>query len=253
MTLGVTESREMSDEEFGTVDDYTRAFEELRRRAMIRENHIALLQAHFDAPNHTITWANLARMVRYEHASTVHLEYGRLASLVARQLGKQSPPKGFWLSVLADWAKARDSTGKTAFVLRRPVIEALARLGMLQVLPVPSTLKRLEVEFQLKIGEAQSLPRELRRARLAESPRYPKRLEVVVTIFDRSPYVTAEVLARAAGRCEACHAPAPFLRSSDGTPYLEVHHVRPLAKGGEDTVENAAALCPNCHRRSHYG
>jgi 5-methylcytosine-specific restriction protein A len=26
-----------------------------------------------------------------------------------------------------------------------------------------------------------------------------------------------------------------------------------LAEGGEDTVENALALCPNCHRRLHFG
>ncbi len=40
---------------------------------------------------------------------------------------------------------------------------------------------------------------------------------------------------------------------SDKTPYLEVHHRIPLAKKGEDTVANAIALCPNCHRKSHYG
>ncbi|MGB4922720.1 MAG: HNH endonuclease signature motif containing protein, partial [Candidatus Nitrotoga sp.] len=36
-------------------------------------------------------------------------------------------------------------------------------------------------------------------------------------------------------------------------PYLEVHHKMQLAKGGEDTVENALGLCPNCHRYSHFG
>ncbi|SFB88291.1 HNH endonuclease [Marinospirillum celere] len=52
---------------------------------------------------------------------------------------------------------------------------------------------------------------------------------------------------------QACGTPAPFNRKSDGTPYLEVHHKTPLALGGEDTVENAIALCPNCHRKAHYG
>jgi hypothetical protein len=27
----------------------------------------------------------------------------------------------------------------------------------------------------------------------------------------------------------------------------------PLARGGEDTVENAVAVCPNCHREAHFG
>ncbi|OOL15317.1 hypothetical protein BXQ27_32765, partial [Klebsiella aerogenes] len=26
-----------------------------------------------------------------------------------------------------------------------------------------------------------------------------------------------------------------------------------LSNGGEDSVENAIALCPNCHRQAHFG
>ena len=46
---------------------------------------------------------------------------------------------------------------------------------------------------------------------------------------------------------------APFNRDSNDTEYLEVHHKLPLAENGDDTVENAIALCPNCHRHAHYG
>ncbi|WGL29477.1 HNH endonuclease signature motif containing protein [Pectobacterium brasiliense] len=71
--------------------------------------------------------------------------------------------------------------------------------------------------------------------------------------FIRNPDVVAEVLIRANGKCERCDSNAPFLRRRDNTPYLEVHHKTPLAEGGEDTVENTTALCPNCHRYLHYG
>jgi len=33
--------------------------------------------------------------------------------------------------------------------------------------------------------------------------------------------------------------------------HLECHHVKWLSKEGEDTIENAVALCPNCHRKMH--
>jgi len=36
-------------------------------------------------------------------------------------------------------------------------------------------------------------------------------------------------------------------------PYLEVHHVVPLAKDGSDTPENTVAICPACHRELHFG
>lgn len=70
--------------------------------------------------------------------------------------------------------------------------------------------------------------------------------------FVRDPNVIAWVLEQATGACEACGEDAPFQRD-DGEPYLEVHHVRPLAEGGPDTVDNAVACCPNCHRHLHHG
>jgi len=92
-----------------------------------------------------------------------------------------------------------------------------------------------------------------RRRRLALAPKFPKQYNVTTTVFDRNPDVIAEVLERAAGVCESCKAAAPFRRAGTGEPYLEVHHRVPLAAGGPDTVENAEALCPNCHRQKHYG
>lgn len=66
--------------------------------------------------------------------------------------------------------------------------------------------------------------------------------------YVRDPAVKAWVLEVAQGICEGCGDPAPFL-GNDGLPYLEVHHVMPLASHGSDTTTNAVALCPNCHRR----
>ncbi len=71
------------------------------------------------------------------------------------------------------------------------------------------------------------------------------------TGYARSPAVVAWVLQEAKGVCEGCNQPAPFLTAA-GAPYLEVHHVLRLVDGGPDTVDNALALCPNCHRRLHH-
>jgi 5-methylcytosine-specific restriction protein A len=76
--------------------------------------------------------------------------------------------------------------------------------------------------------------------------------EVRRNIYQRSQDVRTYVLARADGVCEGCGAPAPFLRS-DGTPYLEPHHLRRVSDGGQDHPQYVIALCPNCHRRVHAG
>lgn len=81
----------------------------------------------------------------------------------------------------------------------------------------------------------------------------PKQVNVLSIAYIRNPDVVVEVLLRANGVCERCNKKAPFIKASSGQPYLEVHHIIRLADGGNDTVENAIALCPNCHREAHFG
>lgn len=71
-------------------------------------------------------------------------------------------------------------------------------------------------------------------------------------VYLRSAAVRAYALARAGGSCEACSLKAPFV-SAAGLPFLEVHHLDRLADGGPDRPERVAGVCPNCHRRCHYG
>lgn len=79
----------------------------------------------------------------------------------------------------------------------------------------------------------------------------PPCVSTVSNSYVRDPAVKRWVLDVAHGVCEGCCEPAPF-KGIDGYPYLEVHHVMPLALLGSDRVSNAVALCPNCHRRCHF-
>jgi 5-methylcytosine-specific restriction protein A len=76
------------------------------------------------------------------------------------------------------------------------------------------------------------------------------RREVVSEVFDGDQIVSEYAKRRADGTCQLCNMPAPF-KNRDGDPFLEIHHIVPLAEGGSDTIENVAALCPNCHRKMH--
>ncbi len=79
----------------------------------------------------------------------------------------------------------------------------------------------------------------------------PSRQIKETPIFIRDPKVVAWLLKNSDGICESCNEPAPFTKL-DGDFYLEVHHLRRLADGGSDTITNAVAVCPNCHRALHY-
>ena len=77
-----------------------------------------------------------------------------------------------------------------------------------------------------------------------------RRAGVAGYIFARDLEVVSWALSRAQGNCELCTSEGPFL-TKDGQRFLEVHHVTPLYLGGPDTVDNVAAVCPNCHRACH--
>lgn len=144
-------------------------------------------------------------------------------------------------------------------------IEYYESIQKTRLLKLRATLSQFEAKLQgplpneahtakFAIAVADSL-RDLsahRKARLKVAPTKPTKVVATTVVYRRNPDVVAEVLLRAKGHCELCGNPAPFKRRSTGEPYLEVHHKVQLAHGGDDTVSNAVAACPNCHRREHF-
>ena len=68
--------------------------------------------------------------------------------------------------------------------------------------------------------------------------------------YTRNNEVSRITKLRAGGICELCGKQAPF-NDGNGDPYLESHHIIWLSRGGEDSTNNTAALCPNCHKKMH--
>lgn len=141
----------------------------------------------------------------------------------------------------------RLSTGHPQPSKRRLINEWVERLSE------PRNLNEWETAFWKSVDSALADSPNARRARLQKAAKLPKKIQIVTEAYVRNPDVVAEALHRARGQCGRCKQPAPFSREKDGSPYLEVHHIQRLKDGGEDTVENAIALCPNCHREQHFG
>jgi len=120
------------------------------------------------------------------------------------------------------------------------------RDGSIPVIPKIELDKTLE----RRVKKASTLSLDELKSRASKSPAKPGSRVATTTTYQRDPNVVNYTLKRANGICELCEQPAPF-NKKNGEPYLEVHHVEQLANGGEDTIENAAALCPNCHRKMH--
>src|SRR4029077_20879597 len=90
-------------------------------------------------------------------------------------------------------------------------------------------------------------------ASLAVRPARPRASSSTTRVYERDPLVIAIARKRAGHRCEVPGCDHPQFMAGDGLPYCEVHHVIPLAEGGEDRIENVACLCPSHHREVHLG
>lgn len=99
-----------------------------------------------------------------------------------------------------------------------------------------------------KIAKKLSLQELKKRAKYGSKE--PGTRQTTTKQYERSPWVVEYAKRRANGICQLCNNPAPFKNGKD-EPYLETHHIVWLADGGEDTIENTVALCPNCHRKMH--
>lgn len=84
-------------------------------------------------------------------------------------------------------------------------------------------------------------------------PEQPNKVETKgTTTFQRDSEVVKAAKRRAAdGRCELCQKEG--FRTAGGGFYLEGHHVIPLNCGGLDDERNVVAICPDDHRKAHYG
>lgn len=90
-------------------------------------------------------------------------------------------------------------------------------------------------------------------ARLPAWPRKPRSSTTAVRTYQRDPLVIAIAKVRAEFRCEIPECSHPVFFDTSEARYCEVHHIRPLADGGEDTLENVACVCPSHHAEAHHG
>ena len=102
--------------------------------------------------------------------------------------------------------------------------------------------KELHAEY-LSLGDLEVIARK-------QSKKKPRESVTTTVTRERDAYIAKYAKRRANGICQLCGEGAPFV-TPNGEPYLESHHIVWLSKGGEDSIENTVALCPNCHKKMH--
>lgn len=234
------------------AESYRVGLQEMFSNNLALQDHKSILEAHYNSQNHKATSRQIADLVGYKKYNVINHLYGKLGRIFCDTIGYtpelMPPHKSIWWAV---WSIGYNTKEGFLWEMRPQVCKALEMLGWVQCQPVQEEIFRENQQDQI----AQALKRSEvdRQNRIAQAPTKPQAVQVLRTEYQRDPDVIASTLLRAEGKCQLCNALAPFKRESDGSPYLEVHHIISISAGGEDTLRNAVALCPNCHRQIHHG
>lgn len=93
---------------------------------------------------------------------------------------------------------------------------------------------------------------DLLRERVQNVNTTPTQVQREINVYSRNNALRVFVKIRANYSCEMPDCDYIAFEKDNGEKYIEVHHIIPLADGGEDSDTNTVALCPICHRKMHY-
>lgn len=172
-----------------------------------------------------------------------HVKLGK-ALYVFEILGKSQGQKyiGEYTCANHEWRRGPDKHGDDR------------KIVIFNLLPVGHELNTNELVGENHLIDPSLSLEELRERALAaaESRSAGDKGSARRSVYRRSRNIADYVLKRSGGNCESCEKPAPFMKTN-GSPYLEPHHINRLSDGGLDHPRYIGAICPACHREIHHG
>ncbi|MFD1885965.1 HNH endonuclease [Paenibacillus wenxiniae] len=121
------------------------------------------------------------------------------------------------------------------------------------------TEQLIDIEFNNKLNEVKENRSYYGSSELIQGPRPRKEKEMsrYGASYPRNPTESIEAKRRNNWTCEVDVSHVTFQSASDNNPYVEAHHLIPMAaqdfyENTIDFADNIVALCPNCHRKIHH-
>ncbi|MDM0076922.1 EVE domain-containing protein [Variovorax sp. J2P1-59] len=150
------------------------------------------------------------------------------------------------------WHRFYDET--TRHIDGRALRDELARLGIHLSEDAPPPVAQPQPNTRPAVGSLEALMEKYETAtKQGAYLKLPKTTTVERQEFIRNTLVVAIAQERAKRKCEIPGCTTPSFSTDGGEEFCEVHHIDPLAEGGEDVIENAICLCPLHHREAHHG
>lgn len=116
-------------------EEYVQAFREIVDN--LTDRHLAMLKAHYNAPDQTLTASELAKAAGYSTHSAANLQYGKVGKLVHQfvltDLHERADGTPVYSSALATPGDTAPAEEHWAWTLRPQVAYAIERLGLVRV------------------------------------------------------------------------------------------------------------------------
>ena len=208
-----------------TADEYAAAF----RGLTLSPHHLRMLQAHYHAPNRTLTATQMSVALGYSGYRVANLHYGRLGSLVGERLAWMPLPEQT-VAVLCTFEKPEH---EWHWIMRPSVARAVEKLGW--------------------VDDARSeIPEEIEPA----SPFYEGAARrISVNAYERSSAAREKCILHYGCRCSACGLGLAEKYGAAALGLIHVHHVRQLAEINAeyqvDPIQDLRPVCPSCHAVIH--
>ncbi|MFH1024613.1 MAG: HNH endonuclease [Planctomycetota bacterium] len=214
----------MKDREY-KVDDYVTAFQ----RIAIAPHHLRMLQAHYHAPDRTLTATQMAKTMGYDGFGVANLHYGKLGRVVGTTLG-WNPLPTILVGVLAEFKKPQR---EWHWIMRPTVVGALEQLGWVK-------------------GDHAGIPEEVEVTALLYEGVVRR---IAVNAYERSSAARESCILHYGCRCTACGLALAEKYGEVAQGLIHVHHLRQLAKVNAeyrvDPVADLRPVCPTCHAVIH--
>jgi 5-methylcytosine-specific restriction enzyme A len=206
-------------------DDYVAAF----RRITMAPHHMRMLQAHYHAPDRTLTATQMSMVLGYSTYVAANLHYGKLGRFVGEQIGWKPLPKQT-VFVLVTFDKPGH---EWHWIMRPAVADAIEQLGWIEAghSKIPE-----EVDMTVPLYEGA-----VRR--------------IVVNAYERSSVARERCIHHHGCRCASCGLILAEKYGEAAQGLIHVHHVRQLADVNAeyqvDPIQDLRPVCPTCHAVIH--
>ena len=244
----VDEELEFHDFANGTVNIQKEQWINLIRNGTITETDIAYLAKFYASPNHASTPKRLSELEGTHPSSYISpcTSLGRKISqfFLIPSIPREGKPDSEKLYPIIFLGR-RISNGLFEWKLRPELVAALEETSPQTLAAETVRMEENEEEEAAQLSVDELLDR-ARKCHSGPADTYTSTTKQ----RRRNPLMQLAAKARANGVCQLCGITLDY-KDKQGRPYLEAHHIIPLAENGPDELSNMTALCPNCHRKMH--